>query len=173
MVESARPWFDGLKPRSITSYDDLCDKFLLAFSSLRKGKMTLLELQEVKQGINEKLSTYLTRFSRAAREVDTTSDDGILMALYNGLKHTDIWNHLKKYPVKKFDEDLVVAEPFIRPSDTPGETRLLPAPIEKRSRLAPQDERHRYREHFKRQRTNVIKAEPKKKVRFNSYKKLT
>lgn len=34
MVEAARPWFDGLKPRSITSYDDLCDKFLLAFDSL-------------------------------------------------------------------------------------------------------------------------------------------
>lgn len=44
MVEATRPWFNGLKPRSIVSYDDLCDKFLLAFGSLRKRRRTLPEL---------------------------------------------------------------------------------------------------------------------------------
>lgn len=83
MVEAARPWFDGLTPRSIVSYDDLYDKFLVAFSILKKRKKVLLELQEVKQGMTERLSTYLTRFARAAREVDA-SDDDILMALHNG-----------------------------------------------------------------------------------------
>lgn len=50
--------------------------------------MTHLQLQEVKQWINEKLSNYLTRFNRAARKVDRVSDEGVLMALHNGLTHT-------------------------------------------------------------------------------------
>lgn len=58
----------------------------------------------------------------------------------------------------------------------PGVTKLPAALLEKRSRLVPHDEGHRLdiqrdREHYKRQRTEVIKTKPKKKARFDSYKR--
>lgn len=87
MQGNARSWFDGLKPRSVTSYDDLCDNFLISFNSLRKMKKTHEDLQTIKQGMREMLSVYLTRFAQEEREVDRISDEGVLVALNSSLTH--------------------------------------------------------------------------------------
>lgn len=175
MRGNARPWFDALRPRSVTSYDHLCDKFLIAFNSLRKIKKTHNDLQKIKQGMKEKLSTNITHFSREAREVDQISDEGVLVALHIGLTHKEFWDHLRKFPVKTLNEALVPARPFIKSTDVPEVTSLPPTVLEKRAREPQQYERSRFdrdrdREHYKIHRIYVISTTPKKKARFDSYR---
>lgn len=123
----AQTWFHNLPPRSLTGYDDLARKFIVAFSQSRKYKKTQYALFQCKQGSNERLSNYLQRFSKEVMAVERTNDDGPLMALYAGLTHAEFWNTFGSNPPTTFAEACDRARPYINSSDIPGTASLPPA----------------------------------------------
>lgn len=65
----ALPWFAALPLRSIQSYDDLFDKFLLQFSASRSKKFIVADLHDVKHRSGEMLKAYLTRYNAGTTKV--------------------------------------------------------------------------------------------------------
>ncbi|XP_016199497.1 uncharacterized protein LOC107640494 [Arachis ipaensis] len=99
LTKTAMKWFDGLPPRSVTSFDDLARNFFTKFS-VQKDKMKHApSLLGVKQKVRETLRDYMERFNKACLEIQNLPTEVIIMGLVNGLKEGPFSQSIsKKYP---------------------------------------------------------------------------
>ncbi|GMN54031.1 hypothetical protein TIFTF001_023171 [Ficus carica] len=67
---TAVTWFNQLKPNSISSFEDLADKFVMQFIYNRKEKKTLVDLMDRKMKINESLKAFLEFFTHELNQVE-------------------------------------------------------------------------------------------------------
>lgn len=85
---NAMNWYTNLPTGSIQSFKDLKERFLEAFSHLIKRRVNIGILLNIKQGPNESLRGYITRFNETLMRVARPSDGEAIMALCVGLRPT-------------------------------------------------------------------------------------
>ncbi|KAI3468832.1 hypothetical protein Pfo_025495 [Paulownia fortunei] len=102
LSKSAQQWFSQLPPNSINSFEEFSYAFLHQFASSRKHQKTSLTLFSIKQKDNEALRSYIKRFTTAALEVPSaTQEDG------------EFFRSLAKKSARSFDDQLARAEKYI------------------------------------------------------------
>ncbi|XP_072076533.1 uncharacterized protein [Arachis hypogaea] len=86
LTKAAMKWFDGLPPRSVTSFDDLSRKFLMRFSIQKDKVKHASNLLRVKQEVGESLKDYIERFNKACLKIQDLPTEAVIMGLVNGLR---------------------------------------------------------------------------------------
>ncbi|XP_015965411.1 uncharacterized protein LOC107489158 [Arachis duranensis] len=96
LTKAVMKWFDGLPPRSVTSFDDLARKFLTRFSIQKdKTKHTPSSLR-VKQVDGKSLQDYMEIFNKACLEIQNLPIEAVIMGLANGLKEGPFGHSISK-----------------------------------------------------------------------------
>ncbi|XP_020992665.1 uncharacterized protein LOC110278762 [Arachis duranensis] len=85
LSKAAMKWFDSLPPRSVTSFDDLSQKFLMRFSIQKDKVKHAPSLLGVKQEDREPLRNYMEMFNKACLEIQDMPTEAVIMSLVNGL----------------------------------------------------------------------------------------
>ncbi|XP_065619076.1 uncharacterized protein LOC136063097 [Quercus suber] len=79
----ARVWFSKLPPNSVSSFAELSKLFIKNFIGGQRHKHSTSSLLTIKQGENESLRSFITRFNREALIVDEMDDKLLLAAFHN------------------------------------------------------------------------------------------
>ena len=85
----ARVWFGKLPPNTIISFQEISNLFINNFVRHQHSSSNLLN---IKQGENESLRTFISRFNKEALLVDEMDDKILLAAFYNGIT-SDLFIH--------------------------------------------------------------------------------
>ncbi|KAI3451162.1 hypothetical protein Pfo_007827 [Paulownia fortunei] len=111
---------DGVKCRVfLTTLSKLAQQwfshfsFLHQFVSCRKHQKTSLTLFSIKQKDNEALRSYIKRFTAAALEVPSATQEVLSNALAQGLQDGEFFRSLAKKSARSFDDLLARAEKYI------------------------------------------------------------
>ncbi|KAI3448580.1 hypothetical protein Pfo_005245 [Paulownia fortunei] len=113
LSKSAQQWFSQLPPNSINSFEEFSSAFLHQFASSRKHQKTSLTLFSIKQKDNEALRSYIKRFTAAALEVPSATQEVLSNALAQGLQDGEFFRSLAKKSARSFDDLLARAEKYI------------------------------------------------------------
>ncbi|XP_071905664.1 uncharacterized protein [Coffea arabica] len=81
----ARKWFWSLEPRSISSLDELIDRFIHRFVSSRPITKTSAYLLNLQQGQGESLCSYVQRFNEENVQIPDQNEQVTIAAFTNGL----------------------------------------------------------------------------------------
>ncbi|XP_057756244.1 uncharacterized protein LOC130975463 [Arachis stenosperma] len=92
-------WFSNLPEGSISSFDELADQFVNHFTASKIYVHNSDYLSTIKQGPNESLKDYMTRFAEATNEIPNLNPEVHLHALKSGICPG------------KFQESIVIAKP--------------------------------------------------------------
>ncbi|XP_016192703.1 uncharacterized protein LOC107633610 [Arachis ipaensis] len=92
-------WFSNLPEGSISNFDELADQFVNHFAASKIYVHNSDYLSTIKQGPNESLKDYMTRFAEATNEIPNLNPEVHLHALKSGLRPG------------KFQESIVIAKP--------------------------------------------------------------
>ncbi|XP_025660953.1 uncharacterized protein [Arachis hypogaea] len=92
-------WFSNLPEGSISNFDELADQFVNHFAASKIYVHNSDYLSTIKQGPNESLKDYMTRFAEATNEIPNLNPKVHLYALKSGLRPG------------KFQESIVIAKP--------------------------------------------------------------
>ncbi|XP_057746472.1 uncharacterized protein LOC130965728 [Arachis stenosperma] len=92
-------WFFNLREGSILNFDELADQFVNHFAASKIYVHNSDYLSTIKQGPNESLKDYMTRFAEATNEIHNLNPEVHLHALKSGLQP------------RKFQESIVIAKP--------------------------------------------------------------
>ena len=77
------------------------------------------DLANIKQGKNEKLKSYLKKFSEAVAQSETVPPEGMLMALGAGVRtKTKLWKNIRKHQCNDIEDFYQRAETYIRLEET-------------------------------------------------------
>ena len=88
----ARVWFGKLPPNTITSFQEISNLFINNFVGHQRHQHSSSNLLNIKQGENESLRTFISRFNKEALLVDEMDDKILLAAFYNGIT-SDLFIH--------------------------------------------------------------------------------
>ncbi|XP_025680871.1 uncharacterized protein [Arachis hypogaea] len=97
--EAALIWFSNLPESSISNFDELAYQFVNHFAASKIYVHNFDYLSTIKQGPNESLKDYMTRFAEATNEIPNLNHEVHLHALKSGLRP------------RKFKEPIVIAKP--------------------------------------------------------------
>ncbi|XP_057730265.1 uncharacterized protein LOC130945573 [Arachis stenosperma] len=92
-------WFSNLPKGSISNFDELAEQFVNHFVAFQIYVHNSDYLSTIKQGPNESLKDYMTRFVEATNEIPNLNPEVHLHALKSGLRPG------------KFQETIVIAKP--------------------------------------------------------------
>ncbi|XP_015953833.1 uncharacterized protein LOC107478205 [Arachis duranensis] len=92
-------WFSNLPEGYISNFDELSDQFVNHFAASKIYVHNFDYLSTIKQGPNESLKDYMTRFAEATNEIPNINPEVHLHALKSGLQP------------RKFQESIVIAKP--------------------------------------------------------------
>ncbi|XP_018840683.1 uncharacterized protein LOC109006003 [Juglans regia] len=81
----ARVWFGSLTPRSIDSFGELACLFLTQFMASRRRRGPKASLFTIKQGEDESLKAYLSRFNKERMTMDDQNEKITMAALLGGV----------------------------------------------------------------------------------------
>lgn len=81
-------WYTDLPNNSIQNFNDLKEKFIEAFGHRIKRRINVGMLLTIKQGPNESLRGYITKFNETLIKVAKPTDGTTIMALRAGLRPT-------------------------------------------------------------------------------------
>ena len=113
----ALEWFRGLKPRSITSFDQLRTEFVSRFIGLKTRKNDKTYLWSLKQGKAETLKSYIRRFTKEINTVEGFTDVDVIGALREGLQEGEQLRSMVRKEPKTFTEFLTRAQEYIKVDD--------------------------------------------------------
>ena len=88
----ARLWFSKIPPNIVSSFEELSKLFVNNFIRGQRHKRSSSSLLTIKQGKNESLRSFITRFNREALTVDEMDDNLLLVVFHNGV-HFDLFIH--------------------------------------------------------------------------------
>ncbi|XP_022897815.1 uncharacterized protein LOC111411523 [Olea europaea var. sylvestris] len=118
LTNAARDWFSTLEPNSITSFSDLADKFSTFFASSKRIRKTTASLMQMRQGPNETLRSFMTRFNRERLQILDLHITAAVSALTYAIKCEAFKMSLSKTPPKSVTELLTRAEKYINMEGT-------------------------------------------------------
>nr|XP_027088503.1 uncharacterized protein LOC113709849 [Coffea arabica] len=102
----ARQWFQGLPPRSISSFTQLARQFSAQFVSSRAYSKSTAHLMTIQQKPEESLREYMVRFNNESLQVRDRDDKVVMAAFINGLRKQKLYTELVERPPKSVREML-------------------------------------------------------------------
>ncbi|XP_050278096.1 uncharacterized protein LOC126719606 [Quercus robur] len=81
----ARVWFSKIPSNIVSSFKELSKLFVNNFIGGQRHKRSLSNLLTIKQGENESLQSFITRFNKEALTVNEIDDKLLLVAFHNGV----------------------------------------------------------------------------------------
>ncbi|XP_077242445.1 uncharacterized protein LOC143882958 [Tasmannia lanceolata] len=88
LVDAARDWYAGLRPNSISSFEDLVDNLVQHFMSSRRPKKIVASLMSLRQERDESLKDFVCRLNREALQITNLDPSIALNALLSGAKRS-------------------------------------------------------------------------------------
>ena len=88
----ARVWFSKIAPNTVGSFEELSKLFVNNFIRGQRHKRSSSSLLTIKQGENESLQSFITRFNREALTVDEMDNKLLLATFYDGV-NSDLFIH--------------------------------------------------------------------------------
>ena len=85
LKDPTRVWFGKLPPNTINSFHKLSKLFINNFVGGQRHKRSSSSLLNIRQGENESLRTFISRFNREALLVDEMDEKIFLAIFYNGV----------------------------------------------------------------------------------------
>ncbi|XP_057741317.1 uncharacterized protein LOC130959870 [Arachis stenosperma] len=113
LTKTAIKWFDSLLARSVTSFDDLAQKFLARFSIQKDKARHTPSLLGIKQGDQESLRSYIERFNKACLDIQILPTEAAIMGLINGLREGPFSHSISKKHLTSLNEVQERAEKYI------------------------------------------------------------
>ena len=92
-------WFHRLSQKSVSSFDDLAEKFKTQFITNIPPAKSIHNLRVYKQEVNESLRSYLDRFNKVAIQIENLSDETTIEAMKNRMQ------------LGKLKDDIMIEEP--------------------------------------------------------------
>lgn len=123
LTDKARLWFERLPPGSITSYEQLEAQFKTNFSQLRRFQKTKAEFMAIRQGDSEPLRQFITRFNNESLQLADRSEDFLISAFINGLRHGKLYRDLISKPPLTLTSLLEQADDFARADEADKKKR--------------------------------------------------
>ncbi|XP_027150455.1 uncharacterized protein LOC113750706 [Coffea eugenioides] len=102
----ARQWFQGLPPKSISSFTQLARLFSAQFVSSRAFSKSTAHLMTIQQRVEESLREYMVRFNNESLQVRDRDDKVVMAAFINGLRKQKLYTELVERPPKSVREML-------------------------------------------------------------------
>ena len=84
--KTARAWYVGLHPKSISSFEQLESLFVANFSTSQRMPRTSDSLFFIKQNEGETLRNFVAHFNAAILEVKNLNEDMAILAMKRGLR---------------------------------------------------------------------------------------
>ncbi|KAK1381843.1 hypothetical protein POM88_019578 [Heracleum sosnowskyi] len=97
----AQRWYSRLPPNSIGSFKELSKAFINQFVSGKIHEKSSASLMGIRQGKNETLREYLSRFTKEAIKVPDLEDKVAMIALQQGTTDDHFRRSLAKHPPRK------------------------------------------------------------------------
>ncbi|XP_022871340.1 uncharacterized protein LOC111390518 [Olea europaea var. sylvestris] len=118
LTNAARDWFSTLEANSIASFSNLAGKFSAFFASNKRIKKTAASLMQLRQGQNETLRDFMTRFNKERLQIPDLHITVAVSALTYAIKCEAFKMSLSKTPSKTVTELLTRAEKYINMEET-------------------------------------------------------
>ncbi|XP_008777135.2 uncharacterized protein LOC103697118 [Phoenix dactylifera] len=109
-----RLWFSGLKPRTVSSFEQLGRQFAANFAASRRQRRTSNSLLNIKQKEGESLKDYIDRFTAATWEVRELDQLIAMSALKTGARSCRFLFFLEKNFSTDFMEMLARARKYAK-----------------------------------------------------------
>lgn len=127
LTNAARDWFSTLESNSIASFSDLADKFSAFFASSKRIRKTAASLMQLRQGQNETLRDFMTRFNKERLQIPDLHITAAVSALTYAIKCEAFKMSLSKTPPKTVTELLTRAEKYINMEETLNPRKVGPS----------------------------------------------
>lgn len=114
LTGSAAKWFQDLKPRSISSLDELTRVFVSQYFCSREQKKDIAALFGTKQNIGEKIGKFFERFKAEMRGISCEPQYAAIAFREGLLPGTTLFKNLIRNPPKDMDDVLTQVEGEIR-----------------------------------------------------------
>ena len=75
-----------LTPGSISSWDEMCNRFITNFQGTRDDPLAVGDLRRIKQQPRETLQKYIQRFNNAHLKISRVTDEAIISAFSDGVR---------------------------------------------------------------------------------------
>ena len=92
----ALAWYLMLKPSSMYSWEDLCDKILANFKGFTSESLTSMDLFQYKQNQGEALKDYFQKFMQMKAKAPNVLEDVAIEAAIKGLRIGPFTAHLAR-----------------------------------------------------------------------------
>ena len=104
LKSTARSWVMHLPEASIRSWPEFCERFVGAFQGGDKHLGTLGDLHTIIQTPDERLRSFMLRFSQASHRIPGAEDAAIIMAFSQNVRDPKMREKLSMRPVKTVHE---------------------------------------------------------------------
>ncbi|GAU40667.1 hypothetical protein TSUD_397790 [Trifolium subterraneum] len=121
--DAALRCYMNLPRNSIASYTDFHKMFIHQFAGSKHVQVTVTSLFGIRQGHNENLREYLTRFNEATIQVSNPNQEMFVAAVQNGLKAGHFNESLAQKPVSTMQEIMKRAKCYIKGEESNAENR--------------------------------------------------
>jgi len=86
LKDSARTWLLNLPPGTISSWDEICTRFIANFQGTRDRTPSMSDLCRIKQQPGETLQKYIQRFNYARLKIPKVMDEAIISVFSDGVR---------------------------------------------------------------------------------------
>ncbi|XP_022883400.1 uncharacterized protein LOC111400206 [Olea europaea var. sylvestris] len=126
LTNAVRDWFSTLEPNFVVSFSDLADKFSTFFASSKRIKKTAASLMQLRQGPNETLRGFMTRFNKERVQIPDLHITAAVSALTYAIRCEVFKMSLSKNPPQTVTKLLNRAEKYINMEKTLNPRRAGP-----------------------------------------------
>ncbi|GKA25251.1 reverse transcriptase domain-containing protein [Tanacetum coccineum] len=122
---AARNWFDDLDPKSVDSFEELCQKFLEEFSQQKRYAKYPTEIHGIKRRQNEGLQAFMDRFKSESSHIKGVPPVLRISAFIHGHGYSELAKKLDDKIPKTVDEMFERVRAFIRGEVAAGSAEMV------------------------------------------------
>ncbi|XP_016466502.2 uncharacterized protein LOC107789242 [Nicotiana tabacum] len=110
LTEGALTWYSQLPARSITTFEEMADKFVIAHVGDKKAEARVNDIFAIRQSPGERIMDFLSRFNRVRMSLPNVSEGMAVAAFQNELSRNGsratrkLLSRLMKYPPTTWEE---------------------------------------------------------------------
>jgi hypothetical protein len=113
----ARTWLMNLAPRSIYTWEELCARFIVNFTSAYQQHGVEAHLHVVRQEPGETLRTFISRFTKVRGTIPRISDASIITAFRQGVRDNKMLEKLATHDVETVPTLFTLADKCARATE--------------------------------------------------------